>query len=301
MKKSSALALAMAGTLAAPMVVADEHGSFYMSARLGVELESSDVDADEALTIGNKSTRLGWKGETDLGNGMSAYGKFEVTAGFDTRDLFIGLRGDFGDVKIAQKGYTAFYNHVSGPVDQPYWIGGSGILYNSRTENFISYSGGSDAFSFEVAVEGDGTDASEVPGMNTTSTSGVQIGGSIALGDWMIGAAMRDAEDSVTQGTNGSVTGVTVSGNLGEIYLAGSFQQDDDDDGIQIHAGFGPFFVNYGQVDEGVADITPTEIGVGYAQSIGRNTTFWAEASTTDADGGTDEETIIATLRYDWN
>ena len=75
---------------------------------------------------------------------------------------------------------------------------------------------------------------------------------------------------------------------------------NDDDDGIQVHAGFGPFFVNYGQIDKGVSDTTPNTLGVGYARSIGRNTTFWAEAETKDSDGGNDSEQIIATLRYDW-
>ena len=298
MKKSSALALALAGTMAAPAVMAES--GFYMSARLGAELETSDDATAEALTFGNKSTRLGYRMETDLGNGMTAYGKLEVTSSFGTRDLFVGMKGDFGDFKIAEKGYAAFYNHVSGPVDQPYWIGGSGILANYRTENHISYQGGTDAFSFEVTLEANGSDTSDTDG--NTSLSGTQVGASIGLGDWTLGVAMRDAEDSTFEATNGSVTGVTISGNLGDISLAASFQSDDDQDGIQIHAGFGPFFVNYGQVDDDPSDSTPNEIGVGYARSIGRNTTFWAEASASDADDtGPDEETIIAVIRYDWN
>ena len=298
MKKSSALALAIAGTLAAPMVMAE---GVYVSARVGVEMLTNDNDAAESTTIGDLSTRLGWKGETDLGNGLSAFGKLEVTSGFSIRHLYVGLMGDFGKVTIAEQGYTAFYNHVSGPVDQPYWVGGSGILYNSRTNNWIDYSGGNDMFTFGVAVEANGTDTTE-PGGNNTSTSGYQAAASIGLGDnWTIGAGIRDAEDSAIQTTNGTIAGVTVSGNLGDIYLAGTFQSDDDDDGIQIHAGFGNFFVNYGQVDEGVADITPTEIAVGYSQSIGENTTFWAEAASIDSDGGNDGTEIIAALRYDWN
>jgi predicted porin len=94
MKKSSALALAIAGTLAAPAVLAE----VYVSARLGALMETYDdsnaigdpVDhndgtvstvtgaAKETLTFGNMSSRIGWKGETDLGNGMTAFGKLEV-------------------------------------------------------------------------------------------------------------------------------------------------------------------------------------------------------------------------------
>ena len=299
MKKSSALALAIAGTLAAPMVLAE---GVYVSARVGLEMLGSDDDTAETLTIGDLSTRLGWRGETDLGNGLSAFGRLEVTSGFDIRHLLVGLKGDFGKVTIAEQGYTAFYNHVSGPVDQPYWVGGNGILYNSRTNNFIDYSGGNDRFSFGISVEANGTDITENPGGNNTSASGYQAGASIGLGDnWTIGAGVRDAEDSAVQTTNGSIIGATVSGTIGDIYLAGTFQSDDDDDGIQLHAAFGGFFVNYGQRDLGVADITPSEIGVGWAKSIGENTTFWTEAATIDSDGGDDSTEILAALRYDWN
>lgn len=299
MKKSSLLALAIAGTLAAPMVMAE---GVYVSARLGLEAISSDVDANESTKIGNLSSRLGWKDETDLGNGLTAFGRLEVTTGFSIRHLYVGLMGDFGSVKIAEQGYTAFYNHVSGPVDQPYFIGGSGIIYNSRTNNFIDYSGGNDVFSFGVAVEANGTDTTE-PGGNSTSTSGYQAAASVGLGDnWTIAAGMRNAEDSAVQATDKDVIGLTVHGTIGDIYLAGSFQSNDNDDGVQVHAGFGGFFFNYGMLDLGVANITPTEIGLGYAKSLGENTTFWTEIAAIDSDGqNADGTEIYAALRYDWN
>ena len=300
MKKSSALALAIAGTMAAPVAMAES--GFYMSARLGAELNNSDDAADEALTFGSKSSRMGWRMETDLGNGMTAYGKYEISIPTtNVRDLYAGLKGSFGDFQIAEASYAAFYNHVTGPVDQPYWIAQQGIFSEGtgRTQNHISYAGGGDAFSFGISLEANGSDTT--PGADgNTSLSGTQIGASIALGDWTIGAAMRDAEDSSFKGTNGSLTGIGFNGTIGDIYLAGSFMSDDDDDGMQLYAGFGSFFVNYGQYDDDSANTTPTSIGVGYARSIGRNTTFWAEADTVDSDGGDDTSTIIATLRYDW-
>ena len=299
MKKSSALALAIAGTIAAPAVMAES--GFYMSARLGIEMEGSDVDADEKLTIGNKSSRLGWRMETDLGNGMSAYGRLEVTTSAGERNLYAGLKGDFGDVRIAQQGYAAYYNHVSGPVDVPYWAPVTGIGDgNARSNNFISYIGGSDAFSFEITAEANGTDTSDSSGSNT-STSGIQAGASIGLGDWNLGIGMRDAEDSTDRPTNGSITGVTLSGNLGDIGLAISVNSDDDDDAMQVWAGFGSFWVEYGQLDDDSTDTTPNSIAVGYSTSIGPNTTIWAEYGQVDSDGGTDTDVAIVALRYDWN
>jgi predicted porin len=298
MKKSSALALAIAGTMAAPVAMAES--GFYASLRIGVEMEGSDNSADEQTTIGNKSSRLGWRNETDLGNGMTAYGRLEVTTAFGERNLYAGLKGDFGDVRIAEQGYAAYYNHVSGPVDQPYWATVKGIGDgNSRSNNFITYIGGTDAFSFEVTAEANGSDTTDPDG--NTGLSGIQAGASIGLGDWTLGLGMRDAEDSDDRATNGAVVGATLSGSLGDIGLAVSMNQDDDDSGAQIWAGFGAFWVEYGQFDDDSADATPSSIAVGWSKSIGRNTTIWAEYGTVDEDGtAADNDVLIATLRYDW-
>ena len=310
MKKSSALALAIAGTLAAPIAMAES--GFYASARVGIQKISSDVDADENLTFGDLNSRIGWRGETDLGNGLTAFGRLETSLfddgdrSFGQRHLYAGLKGDFGRVNIAEQGYTTYYNLVSAPVDMPYFVGGNGILYNSRTNNFIDYQGGSDMFSFGVAVEANGTDTTAAGG-NNTSTSGYQAAASVALGDnWNIGLGLRNAEDSDIQPTNKDVVGGTVSGTLGNFYIAGTMQQDDIQTGLQLHAAFGNFFLNYGQRDIDATttspSITPTEVAIGWAQSIGENTTLWAEAAQIDGDVADSKSTeLFAALRYDWN
>jgi predicted porin len=302
MNKSSLLALAIAGTIAAPAVMA---GGGYVSARLGVDMKTSDDDAKENTTFGNISSRLGWKGETDLGNGMTAFGKVEVgdlstesANGFSLRDLHVGLAGDFGKIIVGERVYGAYYNHVSGPVDAPYTAGSIGLVESGRTDQAITYQGGNDMFSFEVTAEADGTDTTDTSGRSTGIT-GVQVGGSIGLGDnWTIAAAFRDAEDSGLQPTNGSVSGVTVYGSLGDISLAGSFQSDDDDDGITATVGFGSFWVEFSQIDKGVADVTPTRVAIGGEWALGENTSFWAEAQSTDSDGGDDSGRVAAALKF---
>ena len=302
MNKSSLLALAIAGTLAAPAVMA---GGGYVSARLGVDMKTSDDDTAESTTFGNISSRLGWKGETDLGNGLTAFGKVEVgdlstesANGFSLRDLHVGLAGDFGKVIIGERVYGAYYNHVSGPVDAPYFATSIGLVESGRTDQAITYQGGNDMFSFEVTAEADGTDSTDANGV-TSGVSGVQAGASIGLGDnWTIAAAFRDAEDSGLQATNGSVSGVTVYGSLGDISLAGSFQSDDDDDGITATVGFGSFWLEFSSIDMGVADVTPTQVAIGGEWALGENTSFWAEASSLDSDGGTDSSRITGALKF---
>jgi predicted porin len=297
MNKSSLLALAIAGTLAAPAVLAE----VYVSARMGVDMNTSDIDADETTTFGNLSSRLGWKGETDLGNGLTAFGKLEVAAdGFGVRDLHVGLAGDFGKIIIAEKVYTAFYNHVTGPLDPTYWVGGGTFIETGRTDNVIAYQGGNDMFSFEVAAEADGTDVTE-PGGNADGITGYQAGASIGLGDnWTIGAAVRNAEDSIDNATDEDVIGATLYGNLGDIYLAGMFQSSDVLDSAAILAQIGGFFVTYETVDlDGAADLA--NIAAGYSASIGENTSWWIEAVSKDGDDVVaDSEEIVAALRFDF-
>jgi predicted porin len=305
MKKSSVLALAIAGIVAAPIASAE----VYVSARVGVDVQTHDDSTAltddganrERTEFGNLSSRLGWRGETDLGNGLTAFGKLEVAAdGFGLRDLHAGLAGDFGKVIIGERLYAAFYNHVTGPIDPTYWVGGQGFVQTGRTYDVITYQGGGDVVSFEVSVEADGTDSTSTDG--ETGITGYQGGVSIGLGDnWTVAAAFRNAEDSAANATNEDVIGATVYGTIGNIYLAGSFQQDDDLDGITLHAAFGSFFVDYGSLDSDAADATPTSIAVGYSASIGENTSWWIEAVATDADDtGPDSEEIVAALRFDF-
>ena len=324
MKKSSLLALAIAGTLAAPAVMAE----VYMSARLGVDVLTNDDadgvnkdgDALERTTFGNLSSRMGWQGETDLGNGLTGFGKMEVAVdGFGFRDLYVGLSGDWGKVTIAESAYGAFYNHVTGGTDQPYWIGGNSYLNTGRTSNMISYAGGGDLITFEVGIEADGTDTTNAPSGGQSGLSGYQAAATVALGDnWAIAVGMFNNEDSSAKaggiyniaadngiapqqtGSNGDIIGAAVNGTIGDFYLAGTFQQDDDVDSIVLHAGWGGLFVNYGQADVSDADWTPAQIGLGYAHSIGENTTFWVEGQQIDGDNLVSDATeIVAALRYD--
>jgi predicted porin len=300
MKKSSALALAIAGTLAAPAVLAD----VYVSARLGVDYTTSDDPALEAMEFGNMSSRIGWRGENDLGNGMTAFGKLEVgnldaeaANGFALRDLHVGLKGDFGSVIVGEKVYTAFYNHVTGPLDFTYWQPGVGFVQSGRTEKAITYQGGGGIFSFEATIEADGSDSTAAGG-NNTGISGYQAAASIGLGDnWTIAAAGRNAEDSIANATDKTATGFSVYGSLGNFWLGASLQQDDDTTGTTLQARMGSYFIDYSTMKYDTQDKTPTSISIGGEWAIGENTSFWAEYGSYDSDGGIDSTELAAALK----
>ncbi len=70
--KTSAIALAVAGVVATPMAA---QADLYASARVGVE--SMDTGGIDELRVRSFASRFGVKSETDLGNGMTGFGRFE--------------------------------------------------------------------------------------------------------------------------------------------------------------------------------------------------------------------------------
>ena len=178
--KKTAIALAVASVASAPIIAAAD-GSVYASARIGFEYK--DTGGTKNTIIRNHSSRMGLKGETDLGNGMTAWGKYEfavnATGGdnagvLSRRHGVIGIKGDFGDVFIGQT-YHTFYNYVVGPSDNPWFGSGYAMVsYTGRTGEAITYNGdfgivsiGGTAYLANAKTAGD----NNAPGDGTTTGS----------------------------------------------------------------------------------------------------------------------------------
>ncbi|MCC5868886.1 MAG: porin [Gammaproteobacteria bacterium] len=102
------LAAAVASALLAPVAaVADTTVQVYGRAHLSVDWLDNGVD--DGLNTSSNSSRLGFRANHDLGNGLTAFVqieqniRFEEGSGnFSTRDSFVGLRGDFGQFRLGQ-------------------------------------------------------------------------------------------------------------------------------------------------------------------------------------------------------
>ena len=103
--KKNLIALAVAGALAVPaaaMADATIYGKFHVS------IDSYDNGGNGAaeasgLSVSSNSSRLGFKGSEDLGNGLSAIWQTESTIGVDgdgsglsNRNTYVGFKGGFG-------------------------------------------------------------------------------------------------------------------------------------------------------------------------------------------------------------
>jgi predicted porin len=314
--KTTAIAMAVAGVVAAP-VAAQAADEIYASARIGVWAHKDSGDNNTAVK--SFSSRFGAKGETDLGNGLTGFGRFEWDIDLQDGDnitkrlMFVGLKGDFGSVQIGQN-YQTFYNFVVGPNDIPWWHSGYAMVdYRSRTGKAVTYAGGSGDFNFGATAYLFDDPSDHVPDQ-------AEFGASMAIGDMTLGGAVQWTAKDTTQGSVGNdkpVFGLSLSGiNLGMVSLGLGAQMQDDDHSALVQADIGNAYVHveYYYADKGSAGNTQNAAGdadpndedqlsytLGYTQTLGRKTLMYYELNYTDRDGSTiDNHTAaMAVLKYD--
>lgn len=143
--KKSALALAVAAGLVGFGSAAYADTTLYGSARVSVDYVDESIDrdlgdfvsgifdGDGILDVTNNASRLGVRGEEDLGGGLSAVYQYEfgvdVTEGGNlnsNRPKWVGLKGGFGSLTLGTQ-WTPYYNVI-----------GIGDIFNS-TRAFGQY------------------------------------------------------------------------------------------------------------------------------------------------------------------
>jgi predicted porin len=301
--RTSAIALAVAGIVAAPIAAQADIGA-YGSIRHG--LINKDDGTDSSIDFQQRGSRIGFKGETDLGNGMTAFGKYEWAVNSQdsadgvsgTRHGILGLKGDFGQVVMGQQWHT-YYDNINSAVDIANW--NSGYYSVGRTGEAISYSN-----SFGAANVGFTgyfrTDETAGVRDYETDLNGTELSVSFDAGPVKIGLGTKS--DDMADGTSPSVTGVSVSGTFGDVYAGLSVQNWDDDaggeiDSTEISASMGQGYIIYASGDNGT--ITPTDITLGYTIPLGKQTSSWIEYVTSDPDTGADDTTSLEYIvKYSW-
>lgn len=108
--KKSLIALAVAGTFAAPAFAASSNVDIYGIVNVSVNRVDADVaNRDNSLGVVSNASRLGLKGSEDLGGGLAAIWQIEasinaeeVSGSLGGRNTFVGLKGGFGTVLMGQ-------------------------------------------------------------------------------------------------------------------------------------------------------------------------------------------------------
>lgn len=256
------ISVAVASAMAAPAVMAAEHVSVTPYGRINNALEFTDRDGGTSdWDVRNVSSRIGLRASADLGNGLTAHGRYEfatftdregnVNGGasgnggiVDTRIGTVGLSGTWGRVDVGNQ-WSAFYDTVGTHIDPTYSLGY--FLYSSqaggpyRSSNTIKYS---NTFG-PVYLELDLRPAREGANSNTEKIGGE--GGEDFMDGWgaglswsvteglTIGAAYDQQDNGVSApGPGGNVNtgdvkrwGVSGRWNFGAIGVALGYQKSE--------------------------------------------------------------------------
>ncbi len=298
--KTSAIALAVASIVSVPMVASAE-GSFYASARYGFEQSDSGTTGDDAVNqFKNFGSRFGVKASTDLGNGMTAYSRYEIHMfGGGLRDFLVGVKGDFGNVYMGQS-----INHAWDSVmttDSTWWYGGQMHLTEGVQSDAITYQGGSGGVSFgatiRMAQDGDPATAAQ------EDIDQTELVASFDVGDISLAIGITDKKTSPVD--EEAVIGLLAKGSAGDINWAVDYQMQDGAPGagdmtsLQLEGGMGPFVVQYGmQTNDAAGAAEPTALVLSYTKNIGKDTLMYFEYFTKDSDGGDDPSNLAVVLKY---
>ena len=304
--KTTAIALAVAGSVAAPVAVQAGADELYASARVGIwNVDQGDMSQWDVRSF---SSRFGAKGETDLGNGISGFGRYEWDVDFNNdlgeddisvRHRYVGLKGGFGSVTLGQT-YHTFYNFAVGPTDIPWWHSGYAMVnYRGRTDNAITYAGGTGAFNFGASLY-------MTPDAEEEDIDQIEIGASFGIGDITIGGAYQSTADDTAQGSAGNdedIIGLVVSGiNFGPVSLGVGYQQQDDDDSFLVQIDIASVYIHLEALSLDATDQDRTSATLGYTLGLGRKTTMYFELNSIDNDTGNsddDRTAVMAVLKYD--
>ena len=311
---ATAVASIMAGSMAQ---VAQAETTMYGKARIFLELatETNATPSVKDKGVSSYSSRIGWKGSEDLGNGMSAVYQFELgfnadgdngtnkdsaghttgdTSPFDTRVGYAGIKGDFGQVAIGQQ-WTPSYVLVRGKHDPMNTTAGGKVYAGNfpratRVDDAISYIGAFGDIKVAIAtVASNGGSGSDVDADSLNDHTDAAI--SIPAGPVTIGVAMANSNPT-SPATSSSPVAVNIGWADGAISLdVGFFMIDKDDvvgtaadEGADMMSIVGKFKTGSGTIVAQLEDDgNETQTNLAYNHNLSKKTSLMAELSTGDS------------------
>lgn len=154
--KKTLCALAVGATLLTPALAMAADVKIYGRAHVSLDYLDDGADYNE-VGISSNSSRLGFKVEQELENGMTVFGQIEQEVNFAsgsaddkgvdfaTRDTFVGLKGDFGQARVgrfdspfkAARGPINIFGDMVGDVRNVTRVGD--LKFDERNDNTIEY------------------------------------------------------------------------------------------------------------------------------------------------------------------
>ena len=306
-KKNSTTLLLLSMTSLPLSAIADDSpaageasGKIYASIRAGIATSEFGDNGDRTTEVVSRFSRVGFEGESDIGNGLTAFGHYQTQvdivntnddgANLKTRLGFIGLKGDWGSLRVGQD-YHTFYNYNVAAGDIPWnYSGFAQVTYRGRTEQTLSYDGSFGNASLGASFVLDDED-------NEDNVGDVELGFSYNFGPVTASlagvSAGDDREDIVAAALNGSIGSVD--------WYVGYQEQDENGDSITFDITAHDFYFHTEQFS-GDNGVDPTLYTLGYTLTLNDQASIWFEYGRFDDDvnnSGDDEDNFEIIFKYD--
>ena len=309
------IALAVAGLVSAP-AFAQSNVQIYGIMDLGFARHSSSESdggttdkTRNAIDSGNQaSSRIGFRGTEDLGNGLKAFFQIEQGLNADTssigtsRQIFVGLQGDFGKVRLGRD-FNPSRALVTGL--DPFGASGAGNVQNiyqlqTRIDNAIIYtSPNMGGFTVDVSFSNDlaGNEAAYEKGNDNPNSRLWNVVGKYKNGPLMVGASyerIKNDDDNYEVGDYGYFEKVRAwnlvgSYDFGVVNLRAAYGQVKMDSGSfnekikqWMLAGVipvseaGKVLVSYTRQKGDEWDGKASQFAVGYTHALSKRTNVYA-------------------------
>ena len=261
------LAAAIAGTLAAPVAIAD----VAVSGSIRVAVEGASDGTDTSWAVKNSGSRLRFKASEDLGNGQSAYvtyefgvdaGKGSIQTGNTSRLTEVGIKGGWGSIAMGSV-WSTVWSMVGTHIDKSNAFGGQGYQGKYRINHAVRYKTSMGALNL-------GMDAQMLSGGDDVDNASIGFGGS--MGSLKYGLAYRDDGDN-------DYTGVGFGTKMGDLSISGGWSdKDGGNSGSNINIGrIAGIWMSYGKVSGSDGAFVAN-----YHHKVGKSTTVRVEARAQD-------------------
>ncbi len=319
--KKRFLAIAIAAGLVSPLA-ANAEAEIFGKVNLSVGTVDEGTGGADNFQVRSHASRLGFKGSEDLGNGLTAKFHLEygvnpddtTNAGLTSRNQFLGLAGDFGEVrvgnhdtplKISQGKFDQF-----GDMDGDFTNAMSGTHGDHRVTNAIAYIKGFGSFTFAGAIvpgEGSGTSG-------TGAGDGIADTTSLALmyseGPLYVGVAI-DSYDDTGAGVAALLgfedrTRITATYTMGTMQFGLMLQSsgapsggaDEDYTGFSFGMGMGKNKVKfqYGMAEVDNNGPEGTLMSIGYDWGLSKRTTAYVSYNDYEQETGSTTTAEMTTM-----
>ena len=308
------IAVAVAGIVAAPAAYADISAYGRINNRI-VIADNDDINMETS------GSRFGFKGSGDLGNGMSAFARYEFATNTDhatkgdsnlsSRLAFVGVSGPFGSVSLGQQ-WTAYFQNL-GTHASLNIINGPGQIGPGRAGNTIQYANsfGPVSLKLDARVDDSNTGGDDARAWGRYNGNGFGGGVTITPMDNITLAAAFDSAEGAGSHEDMDNMGVAAIFGFGGITLTVAHEQqdvgdDEETDNTLLWLGAGvtdqlSMRVGYGTSEtENASGTSETDqlalIGV---LNMGGGLKLWGQFHNSDS-GSTDADTIALGVRLDF-